>query len=96
MRFGKTIGGRGQSVDCPEVMRWLQAYIDAEVPDAARARLIASHLDACGGCGLEAETFKELKKALYRMDPQVDVVRLQRLKNFALGLCEQNNPSDGG
>jgi len=96
MRFGKRKEKSGPVMDCPEVMRWLQAYIDEEVPDPAKGRLIASHLDACGGCGLEAETFKELKNALCRMDPQVDVARLQRLKNFALGLCEQGHPTDRG
>lgn len=69
-------------LSCRQVGRLLQAYLDAELPDA-RAVLVADHLDACLRCGLEASSYRWLKARLAGLAPGADERRLDRLRAFA-------------
>lgn len=90
MRFirSKTVS---DPATCAEVMRHLQAYIDGELPDEIAARRIATHLESCRRCGLEAETYNRLKRSLERLRP-IDEKAIRRLEEFARRLGDQ--PTD--
>ena len=67
--------------ECRHVGRLIQAYLDGEV-DVPAAEEVAAHLDECLDCGLEAETFRQLKAAVRRQglpDPESQI----RLREFA-------------
>jgi anti-sigma factor RsiW len=68
------------STDCREVGRRLQSYLDGELDDGADE--IAAHLDACRACGLELETYREVKASLSREQPPVAPDALDRLRSF--------------
>lgn len=68
-------------VDCREVGRVLQSYLDGEV-DADFAALIGEHLEACRDCGLESETYNRIKSSLARRLPAVDDDAIARLRSF--------------
>lgn len=75
---------------CAEVARWLQPYLDGEV-DARTLRLVGAHLDVCRRCGLEAEAYRALKRALARRsDPPAEPVA--RLRAFADRLAAGEGP----
>lgn len=71
---------------CMEAIRNLDAYLDEELKDEAKATRIAEHLEVCEDCGLEARTVSSLKVSLRRMAPEVDPETLERLRNFAQSL----------
>lgn len=68
------------AMDCEEVGRVLQQYLDEEV-GTDTARLVGEHLEACRRCGLEASVYRDLKTALaHRADPPNESV--DRLREF--------------
>lgn len=71
--------------DCAEVMEVLQAYLDGEV-DAATAAGVARHLDRCGGCRAESETYRRIIEHLRRQSPRVEAEVLTALEQFGRGL----------
>lgn len=78
--------GPGQ-LDCHEVARVMQRYLDDEL-DGPTARKVAAHLDDCRRCGLEAETYRELKRRLSRFSGRVEPEAVDRLREFVEGLTE--------
>ncbi len=68
-------------VDCREVGKVLQSYLDGDVEDGF-AEKIASHLEACRDCGLELETYQQIKTSLAGKMPEVDPDALERLREF--------------
>ncbi|MEQ8842622.1 MAG: zf-HC2 domain-containing protein [Acidimicrobiales bacterium] len=68
-------------VDCREVGRVLQSYLDDDV-DADFAEKIAAHLDACRACGLELTTYRAIKTSLAAKMPAVDAATIERLHAF--------------
>lgn len=72
---------RRSEVDCREVGKVLQSYLDHEVDDDYAVR-IAEHLEACRDCGLEAETYRRIKSALEARMPDVDPAAIDRLRAF--------------
>lgn len=92
MTLGNEVGGVDEYT-CREVAKVLQAYLDGEVDDAA-ARKVAVHVDACIGCGHEAETFRRIADALARRRPNVDRDVLARLQNFGERLASGEAPAD--
>lgn len=71
-------------MNCMQVARVLQAYLDGET-DEITARRVAAHLEDCRRCGLKAEIYREIKSALSRRaEPEADAV--ERLREFAEGL----------
>lgn len=72
---------RRPDVDCREVGKVLQSYLDDDV-EADFAAKIAAHLEACRDCGLEAETYRQIKTSLAAKMPEVDPAALERLRAF--------------
>ncbi len=72
---------RKATVDCREVGRVLQSFLDRDVePDFAAK--IAGHLEACRDCGLEVETYERIKSSLAGRTPDVDAEVISRLRAF--------------
>jgi anti-sigma factor RsiW len=68
-------------VNCREVGKVLQSYLDDDV-EADFADKIAKHLEACKECGLEVETYRQIKTALAAKLPEVDTAAIARLRSF--------------
>jgi anti-sigma factor RsiW len=67
--------------NCREVAVFLQRYLDGEV-DEYTLRRVAAHLEDCRRCGLEAATYRSLKRALARRG-LVPADAAARLRTFA-------------
>ncbi|MGH3440486.1 MAG: zf-HC2 domain-containing protein [Nitriliruptorales bacterium] len=103
MNFWRRLFDRGRSappathdgppggVECREVARVLQTYLDGEL-DQRTAEKAAEHLEACRRCGLEADTYRQLKEALAKRAEPVDVEALERLRAFTQELAEGSQP----
>lgn len=52
-------------IDCEEVLRGIERYLDGELADAARAD-VEEHLGRCGPCMERAEFRRRLKALLAR------------------------------
>ncbi len=76
---------------CREVGRVLQSYLDGEVDDLT-ARRVARHLENCLRCGMAAETYAEIKRALARQGG-VDLETVSRLKAFGERLVAEGDPA---
>ncbi len=72
---------RKQKMDCRQVGKVLQSYLDNNVEPDFTAK-ISSHLEACRDCGLEAETYRRIKASLAARLPEVDSQTLDRLRSF--------------
>ncbi len=77
--------------ECRRVGKVLQAYLDAELPDADWVR---AHLDVCRRCGLDERTFLSIKTAIAAADAsgaavEADTEALERLRTFARDLHEE-------
>ena len=67
-------------LDCKQVARVLQAYLNGDL-DELDTRRVTAHLEDCRRCGLEAATIREIKRALAgRYEPPPDAVA--RLRAF--------------
>lgn len=73
---------------CRAVARMLQAYLDGELAEPM-ASLVAQHLDLCLRCGLDADTWRWLKRNLGGLARAEDPDRLTRLQTFVDDLLEQ-------
>lgn len=103
MNFWRRLLGRGRAatsgaangapggVECHEVARVLQHYLDGEL-DQRTAEKAAAHLEVCRRCGLEASTYRQLKEALARRAEPVDEEALRRLRSFTQELAEGSQP----
>jgi anti-sigma factor RsiW len=63
----------------------LQSYLDDDVEPDFAAR-IAEHLEACKDCGLEAETYAQIKNSLADRRPEVGSDVVTRLRDFGESL----------
>jgi anti-sigma factor (TIGR02949 family) len=68
-------------VNCREVGKVLQSYLDNDVEDDF-AEKIAQHLEACKECGLEVATYQQIKTSLAAKMPEVDPDAIERLRTF--------------
>lgn len=75
------LGRRRTEVNCREVGRVLQSYLDNDVEEDF-AEKIAAHLEACKDCGLEVETYQRIKSSLASKMPEVDPAAIERLRAF--------------
>lgn len=78
--------------DCMELRKEFQTHIDGEL-DAATAKRIEERLEACKGCGMEHETYLELKTSLTKMRPPSPEA-LDRLEDFAENLASGTEPTE--
>jgi anti-sigma factor RsiW len=69
-------------MSCDEVGKWLQHHLDGVLDEGRSARLVA-HLDDCRRCGLEAETYEQIKRSLADSASSVPADSLDRLRTFA-------------
>ena len=53
---------RREELRCKEVGQLLQSFLDGELDELA-SRQVARHLDDCRRCGMESETYEEIKRA---------------------------------
>jgi predicted anti-sigma-YlaC factor YlaD len=91
--LGKLFGrGANQQLDCHAVGELLQHYLDGEI-DAERGALIHAHLEDCRRCGLEAETYEQIKHTLATRRADVPEDSVERLREFGLGLIRGEEPS---
>lgn len=72
-------------LDCREVAALLQLFLDGEL-DGDRGREVARHLEDCRRCGLEADTYREMKAALRRGAREPSAESVQRLRQFVVRL----------
>ncbi|MEM9520313.1 MAG: zf-HC2 domain-containing protein [Actinomycetota bacterium] len=75
-------------VNCREVGRVLQSYIDGDVESDFAAK-IAAHLEQCRDCGLEYETYRQIKDSLASQgaNAEVDGDAIDRLREFGRNLA---------
>ena len=79
---------RKPEVNCREVGRVLQSYLDNDVEEDFAAK-IASHLEACKECGLEVETYRRIKESLAGKMPEVDPAAIARLRTFGAEITNE-------
>jgi anti-sigma factor RsiW len=80
-------------MNCLQVRRVLQSYLDGET-DERTVRRVAAHLEDCRRCGLEAAVYREIKAALARREaPDSDAVR--RLHQYGRSLVTPPGGQDG-
>lgn len=91
MKWFRRSGHTPRPLNCVQVARILQSYLDGAVDDNTAARS-ALHLEDCRRCGLKAETYWEIKAALGRREqPAAEAV--ERLRNFGnVLLSTPDNP----
>jgi len=70
---------------CYRTSRALQRYLDGEADELTATR-IAEHLEECRRCGLQATTYRAIKRALRGHD--VDELALRRLRSLNRSLAE--------
>lgn len=69
-------------LSCRQLGKVLQRYLDGHVDESTQTR-VREHLEACRRCGLEADTYERIKRALAARTPQVDQFALRRLREFS-------------
>ncbi len=82
---------RDDALDCGQVARVLQSYLDDELT-VTTAREVADHLEQCRRCGMEADTYRDLKQRLSRFADPVDQVAVERLRRFVDELAGHRAP----
>jgi anti-sigma factor RsiW len=86
-------GADQRLLDCKQVARVLQAYLNGDL-DEFDAWRVTVHLEDCRRCGLEVATIREIKRALAgRYKPAPEAVA--RLRAFCEDLL-QGEPETGG
>jgi anti-sigma factor RsiW len=84
---------RREELRCREAGHVLQRYLDGELDDLG-SRQVARHLEACRRCGMDAETYEEIKRALRRSAGRPPADALSRLRAFGRQLAEGWVPPD--
>ncbi|MFU8840612.1 MAG: zf-HC2 domain-containing protein [Nitriliruptoraceae bacterium] len=64
--------------DCHEVATVLQSYLDGELPTQDAGR-VATHLEHCQRCDIEATTVRKVIDAIQRQRPELDAGTYARL-----------------
>ena len=79
-------GADQRPLNCKQVARVLQAYLNGEL-DGLDAWRVTAHLEDCRRCGLEVATIREIKRALAgRYEPAPEAVA--RLRAFCEDLLQ--------
>jgi hypothetical protein len=77
-------------VSCIQVARILQRYLDDQLDERA-ASAVADHLDECRRCGLDAESYREVKIALAHTSQPPSPERVSRLTSFVAHLVSEGD-----
>jgi len=75
-------------VTCLQVARILQKYLDDQLDEVAAAQ-VANHLDECRRCGLDAESYREVKVALTSRSRPPTPEQMERLTSFVAELVTE-------
>jgi anti-sigma factor RsiW len=78
-------------MNCMQVARLLQSYLDGET-DEVTARGVEAHLKDCRRCGLEVSVYREIHNALARRT-EPDAGAVERLRAFGESL--RSDPAAG-
>lgn len=78
-------------MQCDEVGRLLQHYLDGHL-DERRAARLAAHLEDCRRCGLEADTYERIKSSLAERRGSVPAESLARLREFGERIARGEEP----
>ena len=93
MKLRRSFWRKSQPVNCREVGKVLQTYLDGELQDSD-AGLVAAHLDECRECGLESATYDRIKAALAQPMPEgTDPEAIDRLRRFGRDLSGRPDPT---
>ena len=86
----------GDGYSCRQAALVLQSFLDGEA-DATAAAKVEEHLEMCRRCGMEADTYRQIKAALARAAPVIPELALRRLQKFgdeiATGSLEHTHDS---
>lgn len=77
--------------DCNRVRKVLQSYLDGELDDR-HAGMVAAHLEHCERCGIQAETYQQVKDSLAGLAQQPDPDAIARLRQFADTVPQSEDP----
>lgn len=77
-------------MSCADVAALVQHYLDGELGHP-RSLLLARHLDDCRRCGLDADTYRDIKAALAATRAPVPAETLDRLRQFATNIADHAN-----
>lgn len=81
-------------MNCMQVGRRLQRYLDGEVDDLT-AKRIMGHLEDCRRCGMEATAYSEIKASLARRrGSAVPDDAVTRLRTFGERLLHEGPPAN--
>lgn len=80
-------------MQCDEVGRLLQHYLDGHL-DERRAARLAAHLKDCRRCGLEVNTYERIKSSLAERRGSVPAESLARLREFGERIARGEEPVD--
>ena len=83
-----------EPLSCEEVAELVQQYLDDQIDDSL-ARRISTHLDDCRRCGLEAESYRRIKRSLASHRVPVSDDTLDRLREFGARLSGDSEPTLG-
>lgn len=71
----------------------IQEIVDGELPVDGAAQKLLRHLEACERCGRTADGFRELKRAIARVEGVTDEALVERLRDLARRVPDE--PSGG-
>lgn len=70
---------------CARTGARIQEIVDGEMPRGRAESVLLAHLAACQRCGAEAETIRELKRAIYRVSVRRSEAATRRLTEAVQG-----------
>ena len=79
-----------KKVNCTEVARRLQAYLDGELEEDWRER-VQAHLEDCKYCGVDEAAFTAIKMELSTLSAPPESDALARLRDFSTRIAEEAN-----
>ncbi len=79
-------------MNCSQVGRRLQRYLDGNLDDLTAQRIIR-HLEDCRRCGLEATAYTEIKAGLARRAGDIPDDAVARLQAFGEQLVRNGRPN---
>ena len=79
-----------KKVNCTEVARRLQTYLDGELEDDWRER-VQAHLEECKCCVVDEAAFSAIKMELSTLTAPPESDALARLRDFSARIAEEAN-----
>lgn len=73
---------RAGGMSCHQVGKVLQSYLDSELNESTAQKVMA-HLELCRRCGMQAEMYEEIKRALAARTTPVPDDAVERLREFS-------------